>query len=97
VLAQFTLMTQLLRALGVVFPHAMELECFEYERGCYSDECWAAAGFGIQDPRYWLGSTEVERRLNVLNDRYRRAGISHRGHDIDFGPEPRRGVVSVVG
>jgi hypothetical protein len=99
VLAQFTLMTQLQRALGVVFPHATELECFEYERGCYTDECWTAAGFGVQDPRYWLGSAEVERRLDVLNDRYRRAGISDggRSHDITFNPEPRPGLVSVAG
>ncbi|MGH3772489.1 MAG: hypothetical protein ACRDRW_14025 [Pseudonocardiaceae bacterium] len=86
VLAQFTVMTRMQADLGVVFPHATELERFTYTRGCLTDDYYAAAGWGEQPPRYWLGSGEVRRRLAILNGRYGQVGIGKdgRGHDIDF-------------
>ncbi|MGH3720833.1 MAG: hypothetical protein ACRDRI_18695 [Pseudonocardiaceae bacterium] len=86
VLAQFTVMTRMQADLGVVFPHATELERFTYTRGCRTDDYYAAAGWGEQPSRYWLGSGEVQRRLAILNSRYGQAGIDKdgRGHDIGF-------------
>jgi hypothetical protein len=49
---KFTLMTQLQMRLGVIFPHMTELERFAYQRGGYTDQIWAGAGFGEQDRRY---------------------------------------------
>jgi hypothetical protein len=86
VLAQFTVMTRMQADLGVVFPHATELERFDYTRGCLTDEYYAAAGWGEQPLRYWLDSAEVTRRLAILNTRYGQAGIGPdgRSHDFDF-------------
>ncbi|GIG55716.1 hypothetical protein Lfu02_00880 [Longispora fulva] len=86
VLAQHTVVRQLEMDLGVLFPHATELERFAYSRGGYTDDCYAAAGWGEQPLRYWLSSAEVDRRLAVLNDRYGQAGFTPggRSHDIDF-------------
>jgi hypothetical protein len=86
VLAQFTVMTRMQADLGVVFPHATELERFDYTRGCLTDEYYAAAEWGEQPPRYWLDSAEVTRRLAILNTRYGQAGIGQdgRSHDFDF-------------
>jgi hypothetical protein len=86
VLAQFTVMTQMQTDLGVVFPHATELERFTYTRGCLTDDYYAAAGWGEQPLRYWLDSAEVNRRLAILNSRYGQAGIGKdgRSHDITF-------------
>ncbi|MGH3871869.1 MAG: hypothetical protein ACRDSR_10215 [Pseudonocardiaceae bacterium] len=94
VLAQFTVMTRMQADLGVVFPHATELERFTYTRGCRTDDYYAAAGWGEQPPRYWLGSDEITRRLAILNSRYGRAGIGRDGrrHDIDFEITTAAGV-----
>ncbi|MFG1648433.1 hypothetical protein ACGFIE_00780 [Micromonospora sp. NPDC049275] len=88
VLAQFTLMTRLQLDLGVVFPHATELEEFTYTRGGITDAYYAAAGWGEQPLRYWLDSAEVNRRLNLLNEHYQAAGLGRdgRSHDFDFDP-----------
>jgi hypothetical protein len=86
VLAQFTVMTRMQADLGVVFPHATELERFDYTRGCVTDEFYAAAGWGEQPSRYWLDAAEVERRLEILNARYGEAGFGRdgRSHGLDF-------------
>lgn len=86
VLAQFTVMTRLQTDLGVIFPHATELERFQYTRGCMTDEYYAATGWGQQPLRYWLSAKEVERRLTILEFAYKQAGIARAGrrHDIDF-------------
>ncbi|MFI7650658.1 hypothetical protein ACIBTZ_31970 [Micromonospora sp. NPDC049460] len=86
VLAQFTLMSRMQADLGVVFPHATELEEFTYTRGCVTDAYYAAAGWGEQPLRYWLDSAEVTRRLNQLNAHYQAAGLGRdgRSHDFDF-------------
>lgn len=86
VLAQFTVMTTLQSELGVRFPHATELERFDYTRGCITDHLYAAAGWGEQPLRYWLSAEEVERRLAILQSAYEQAGIARAGrrHDIDF-------------
>src|SRR5215470_10213223 len=86
VLAQFTVMSGMQTGLGVVFPHATELERFDYGRGCLTDAYYAAARWGKQPLRYWLDASEVERRLAILNAHYGRAGIGQdgRSHDIDF-------------
>lgn len=84
-LAQFTVMSRMQADLGVVFPHATELERFTYARGCDTD-AYAAAGWGQQPTRYWLDTDEVNRRLAVLNECYQRAGLGRdgRSHRIDF-------------
>ncbi|MFI7523975.1 hypothetical protein [Micromonospora globbae] len=95
VLAQFTLMSRMQADLGVVFPHATELEEFTYTRGCLTDSYYAAAGWGEQPLRYWLDSAEVTRRLNQLNAHYRAAGFGRdgRSHDFDFDqPAPAPAV-----
>lgn len=91
VLAQFTLMSRMQADLGVVFPHATELEEFSYIRGCVTDSYYTAAGWGEQPLRYWLDSAEVTRRLDLLNSHYQAAGLGRdgRSHDFDFDrPEP---------
>ncbi|MEV0810922.1 hypothetical protein [Micromonospora sp. NPDC050200] len=95
VLAQFTLMSRMQADLGVVFPHATELEEFTYTRGCVTDAYYAAAGWGEQPLRYWLDSAEVTRRLNQLNAHYQAAGLGRdgRSHDFDFDqPDPAPAV-----
>ena len=86
VLAQFTVMTGMQADLGVVFPHATELERFDYTRGCLTDAYYAAAGWGEQPPRYWLDAGEVDRRLALLGRRYQEIGLAvdGRSHDITF-------------
>lgn len=86
VLAQFTVMTRMQSDLRITFPHATELERFDYRHGCITDDYYAAAGWGEQPPRYWLDSSEVDRRLAILNDRYGQAGFGRdgRSHDLDF-------------
>lgn len=87
VLAQFTVMTRMQSDLNLVFPHATELERFDYDRGCLTDDYYAAAGWGEQPLRYWLDAAEVNRRLAVLNAHYRDAGIGPNGrsHNHTFG------------
>jgi hypothetical protein len=89
VLAQFTVMTRMQSDLGIVLPHATELEEFTYSRGCVTDDYYAAAGWGDQPVRYWLDSAEVDRRLAVLERQYGAAGIDRNGrsHDITFDAE----------
>lgn len=72
--------------LGVLFPHATENERFTYESGGVTDQLYAAAGWGEQPTRYWLGADEVNRRLAELGTLYDQAGIHGHGrrHDIDF-------------
>lgn len=86
VLAQFTVMSGMQRDLEVVFPHATELERFDYTRGCATDEYYLAAGWGEQPLRYWLDRDEVDRRLAILNAHYLDAGIGPdgRSHAITF-------------
>ena len=86
VLAQFTVMSRMQDDLELVFPHATELERFDYTRGCLTDTYYAAAGWGEQPLRYWLDTAEVERRLAILNAHYERAGIGQdgRSHNLDF-------------
>lgn len=79
VLAQFTVMTRMQRDLELLFPHATELERFDYTCGCITDDYYAAAGWGPQPLRYWLDATEVNRRLAVLNSHYRDAGFGPNG------------------
>jgi hypothetical protein len=88
VLAQFTVMTRMQADLGVTFPHATELERFDYDRGGPTDTYYAAAGWGAQSPRYWLDSAEVGRRLALLNERYGAAGFGRdgRSHELTFEP-----------
>jgi hypothetical protein len=94
VLAQFTVMSQMQADLGVVFPHATELERFDYTRGCVTDEYYAAAGWGAQPLRYWLDAAEVERRMEILNRHYHGAGFapSGRAHQITFEEPATAGV-----
>jgi hypothetical protein len=86
VLAQFTVMSGMQEDLELTFPHATELERFDYTRGCLTDTYYAAAEWGEQPLRYWLDASEVGRRLAILNARYERAGIGAdgRSHDYDF-------------
>jgi hypothetical protein len=86
VLAQHTVMARVERDLGVLFPHDTALEDFAYFRGCDTDTYYAAAGWGAQPLRYWLGTVEVEKRITHLNSLYGSIGVSSggRSHDIDF-------------
>jgi hypothetical protein len=86
VLAQFTVMSGMQDDLELTFPHATELERFDYTRGCLTDDYYAAAGWGEQPQRYWLDAAEVTRRLAILNTHYREAGIGPdgRSHELDF-------------
>jgi len=99
VLAQFTLMTSMQADLGVVFPHATELEEFTYTRGCATDVYYAAAGWGEQPLRYWLDTGEVVRRLAILNTCYEQAGFGREGrsHRIDFDTPADPTLVSAAG
>lgn len=86
VLVQFTVMSGMQDDLELVFPHATELERFDYTCGCLTDAYYVAAGWGEQPLRYWLDAAEVTRRLAILNAHYRDAGIGPdgRSHSFDF-------------
>ncbi|MCY1141472.1 hypothetical protein OWR29_26040 [Actinoplanes sp. Pm04-4] len=90
VLAQFTVICKIQEAIGVHFPHATEHEEFSYTRGCTTDAYYAAAGWGEQPTRYWLDAAEVNRRLNILEEKYGKAGIigNGRSHNINFEAVP---------
>lgn len=91
VIAQHTIMTRMQNDLDLLFPHATELERFEYEPGGYTDACYQAAGWGEPNRRYWIGGTEAGRRLGILNQHYAAGGIGRdgRSHDLTFdGAEP---------
>jgi len=89
VLAQFTLMSRMQADLGVVFPHATELEDFGYTRGAITDAYYTAAGWGEQNLRYWLDAAEVNRRLEILDSHLGPAGFGRggRSHTLTFEPE----------
>lgn len=91
VLAQATVLAQIQADLGVLFPHATELERFDYDRGCITDSYYAAAGWGEQPLRYWLDVKEVNRRLKILNAHYVQAGLGRDGRSHDFDFETRVG------
>lgn len=91
VLAQFTVMSRMQADLGVVFAHATELERFSYTRGCDTDRFYAAAGWGEQPTRYWLDAAEVDRRLDILNEHYRAAGLGRDGRSHTFAFDPPQG------
>ena len=86
VLAQHTVVGRIERDLGVVFPHATDLENFTYPRGCITDAYYLAAGWGSQPLRYWLDKRQVDQRIAHLNKLYGSVGIAAggRSHDIDF-------------
>ena len=79
VLAQATVLWRIQTDLGVVFPHATELERFDYSHGCATDEMYAAAGWGEPNRRYWLDAVQARRRLGVLNYHYQQAGFAAAG------------------
>lgn len=87
VLAQFTVMCDIQIDLEIRFPHATELERFDYTHGCATDDYYAAAGWGEQPGRYWLDAAEVNRRLGILNAHYRDAGIHPFGRSHSHGFE----------
>lgn len=89
ILAQWNVMTTIERDLGIRFVHATELEEFTYYRGCETDTFYAAAGWGPQPMRYWLASTEVNRRLAILGELYESIGIDGFGrkHEHSFAED----------
>jgi hypothetical protein len=86
VLAQYTLCQTMTQRLSIRFVHMTDRERFGWRRGDYTHECYTAAGWGEPDPQYWIDATETDRRLKILNDRYRSVGIENAGrkHDITF-------------
>ncbi len=96
VLAQYTLCQQLTAALGIVFVHMTDQERFSYRHDGYTDRCYAAAGWGAQDRRYWIDLDEMARRLGILGERYSAIGFepAGRGHDIDFAAPTAFAVLS---
>lgn len=84
VLAQATVMSRMQNDLELLFPHATELERFDYTRGCLTDLYYAAADWDEQPLRYWLDAAEVNRRLAILNARYRDAGFGPDGRSHSF-------------
>ncbi|AGL19477.1 hypothetical protein [Actinoplanes sp. N902-109] len=90
ILAQYTLCQDMTAKLGIRFVHMTDQERFAYEHGGYTDQCYAAAGWGEQNRRYWLDRTEMMRRMGVLGELYEGLGIERmgRGHGIDFESLP---------
>lgn len=88
ILAQYTLCQTLTQKLGIRFIHMTDQERFGYDRGGYTDRCYTAAGWGVQNPRYWLTREQTLRRLNVLGGLYARIGFQEQGrsHHHDFTP-----------
>ncbi|BCB90656.1 hypothetical protein [Phytohabitans suffuscus] len=86
VLAQYTLCVRMTARLGIQFVHMTDQERFGWQPGDYTQQCYQAAGWGVPDPRYWIGKDETGRRLGVLRERYASIGIMDDGrrHDIDF-------------
>ncbi len=89
VLAQYTLCQQMTGRLGIRFVHMTDQERFAYRIGGYADECYAAAGWGEPDRRYWLDRDEMIQRLAILGQRYTSIGLARDGssHGIDFAAE----------
>lgn len=86
VLAQHNIVTALQVRIGVLLPHMTDLEEFGWEPCDYTSQCYAAAGWGDMNPRYWVGTTEAKRRLGILDEAYVGAGIHGLGrrHDYTF-------------
>ncbi|BCB75526.1 hypothetical protein GCM10022251_28580 [Phytohabitans flavus] len=86
VLAQYTLCVRMTARLGIQFVHMTDQERFGWQPGDYTQQCYQGAGWGVPDPRYWIGKDETGRRLGVLRERYASIGIMDDGrrHDIDF-------------
>jgi hypothetical protein len=88
VLAQYTLCQRMTERLGIQFIHMTDQERFSYEAGDYTDQCYAASGWGDQNRRYWLDRDEMGRRLDFLGAKYESIGIQAEGrsHTFDFKP-----------
>jgi hypothetical protein len=86
VLAQYTLCQTMTARLGIKFVHMTDQERFNYQAGGYTDQCYATAGWGEQDRRYWLDRDEMGRRLNYLGALYSSIGFQEEGrsHTHDF-------------
>ncbi len=84
VLAQHNILTGLQLRLGVLLPHMTDLEEFGWEPGDYTSQCYAAAGWGEMNPRYWVGTTEAKRRLGILDQAYSGAGLHDLGRRHEF-------------
>ncbi|WP_322778267.1 hypothetical protein [Frankia sp. Cas4] len=86
-IAQFTLLVRIQQSLGIVFVHSTDMERFGWNPGDYTHRCYRVAGWGDLNPRYWIGASEVARRLAVLREKYDEIGIHDDGrrHDFDFG------------
>ena len=99
VIAQHTIMTRMQNDLVVLFPHATELERFDYEPGGYTDTCYQEAGWGEPPRRYWIGGTEATRRLAILNQHYQQAGLGRdgRSHNLTFTPADGEPELTPVG
>lgn len=93
VLAQYTLCQTMTARLGIRFVHMTDQERFTYQTGGYTDQCYAAAGWGEQDRRYWLDRDEMGRRLDVLGALYTSIGFQEEGrsHNHDFTPKQATG------
>jgi hypothetical protein len=91
VLAQYTLCQTMTARLGIRFVHMTDRERFGWRRGDYTHQCYTSAGWGEPNPRYWIDADETERRLTILNSRYKSVGIGRdgRAHDIDFNAKPQ--------
>ncbi|WP_051367854.1 hypothetical protein [Hamadaea tsunoensis] len=88
VLAQHNVVTALQARIGVLLPHMTDLEEFGWEPGDYTAQCYQAAGWGVMNDRYWIGTAEAKRRLAALDQKYASAGIHDLGrrHDFTFTP-----------
>jgi hypothetical protein len=88
VLAQYTLCQQMTARLGIQFIHMTDQERFSYQIGGYTDQCYAAAGWGEQNRRYWIDRDEMGRRLDVLGAKYESIGIQAEGRSHRFAFPP---------
>jgi hypothetical protein len=86
IIAQYMLLRKIERTVGTEFVHMTDRERFGYQEGNYSDQCYAAAGWGTPNPRYWYNAQETARRVAILNREYEKISIHNllRSHDIDF-------------
>jgi hypothetical protein len=89
VLAQYTLCQTMTDKLGIRFVHMTDQERFTYEAGGYTDHCYAAAGWGEQNRRYWLDRAEMGRRLDILGAKYESVGIQAEGRSHNFSFEEK--------
>jgi len=63
----------------LVSVSATDLEEFGNEIGGETDQLYDAAGWGLKPMRYWLPTSEVNRRLAVLGRLYEMIGIQGNG------------------